>query len=92
MAGLFVDVLLHYRQEEKYLLHEFVVMTDYFHLLITPTQTLERVMQLIKGGFSFRARESWDLCMRFGSPVTMTGECGMSRSIWPFENTSGEIR
>src|SRR5882762_2866971 len=57
MAGLFVDVLLHYRQQEKYLLHEFVVMTDHFHLLITPTPTLERVMQLIKGGFSFRAKK-----------------------------------
>jgi putative transposase len=57
MAGLFMDVLLHYRQQEKYLLHEFVVMADHFHLLITPTQTLERVMQLIKGGFSFRAKK-----------------------------------
>jgi putative transposase len=57
MARLFVDVLLHYRQQEKYLLHEFVVMPDHFHLLITPVQALERSMQFIKGGFSFRARK-----------------------------------
>jgi REP element-mobilizing transposase RayT/catechol 2,3-dioxygenase-like lactoylglutathione lyase family enzyme len=56
MAGLFVDVLLHYRQKQKYLQHEFVVMPDHFHLLITPLQSLERAMQLIKGGFSFRAK------------------------------------
>jgi putative transposase len=55
MAGLFVDVLLHYRAGGKYLLHEFVVMPDHFHLLISPRESLERAMQLIKGGFSFRA-------------------------------------
>src|SRR5215475_10269063 len=57
MAELFVDVLFHYRQQRKYLLHEFVVMPDHFHLLITPTESLERAMQLIKGGFSFRAKK-----------------------------------
>jgi putative transposase len=57
MARLLVDVMLHYRQEKKYLLHEFVVMPDHFHLLLTPTLTLERALQLIKGGFSFRAKK-----------------------------------
>ena len=57
MAGLFVDVLSHYRRLGKYLLHEFVVMPDHFHLLLTPLETLERSMQLIKGGFSFRAKK-----------------------------------
>jgi len=56
MAGLFVDVLLHYRQKQQYLLHEFAVMPDHVHLLITPQQSLESAMQLIKGGFSFRAK------------------------------------
>jgi putative transposase len=57
MAGLFVDVLPHYRSLGKYLLHEFVVMPNHFHLLITPIETLERAMQLIKGGFSYRAKK-----------------------------------
>lgn len=57
MARLFVDVLLDYRGKEKYLLHEFVLMPDHFHLLLTPTLTLERALQLIKGGFSYRARK-----------------------------------
>jgi putative transposase len=56
MAGLLVDVLLHYRAQGRYLLHEFVAMPDHFHLLITPRESLERAMQLIKGGFSFRAK------------------------------------
>jgi putative transposase len=57
MARLLVDVLMHYRKHEKYLLHEFVLMPDHFHLLITPTESLERSLQLIKGGFSYRARK-----------------------------------
>ncbi len=52
MAGLFIDVLYHYREQQKYLLHEFVVMPNHFHLLITPEATLERALQLVKGGGS----------------------------------------
>jgi len=54
MAILFLDVLLSYRSQNKYLLHEFVLLPDHFRLLITPLLTLERALQLIKGGFSFR--------------------------------------
>jgi putative transposase len=57
MAKLFLEVLSHYRSQEKYLLHEFVVMPDHFHLLLTPVESLERSMQFIKGGFSYRARK-----------------------------------
>ena len=55
-AALFVETLLHYRAERKYLLHEFVIMPDHFHALITPAieLSLERAVQLIKGGFSHR--------------------------------------
>ena len=56
MGELFVGVLLGYRSQQKYLLHEFVLMPNHFHLLITPTLSLERALQLIKGGFSFRAK------------------------------------
>jgi len=56
MAGLSVDVLLGYRAQQKFLLHEFVLMPDHFHLLVTPLLTLERALQFIKGGFSFRAK------------------------------------
>ena len=65
MACLFLDVLSHYRAKEKYLLHEFVIMPDHFHLLITPKETLERALQLIKGGFSFRAKRE----LRFGGEI-----------------------
>ncbi len=56
-AQLFIDVLYHYREQRKYLLHEFVVMPDHFHLLLTvgAEMTVEKAVQLIKGGFAFRA-------------------------------------
>ena len=57
MASLLVNVLLHYRDQKKYLLHEFVVMPNHFHLLTTPCESLERALQLVKGGFSYRARK-----------------------------------
>jgi putative transposase len=52
----FIETLLNYRLQRRYLLHEFVVMPTHFHLLITPMLTLERALQLIKGGFSYRAK------------------------------------
>ena len=55
-ARLFVEVLFHYRDKKNYLLHEFVLMPDHFHLLLSPSLSLERSMQLIKGGFSYRAK------------------------------------
>ncbi|MGB6687770.1 MAG: transposase [Terracidiphilus sp.] len=55
-ARLFFKVLLSHRNK-AYLLHEFVLMPDHFHLLITPHAALERAMQLIKGGFSYRAKK-----------------------------------
>ena len=56
IARVFLKALYHYRREGAYLLHEFVLMPDHFHLLITPAPdvTPERAMQLIKGGSSRR--------------------------------------
>ena len=58
MARLFLDVMQDYRGQGRYLLHEFVVMPDHFHLIITPAEDvpLEKAGQYIKGGFSFRAK------------------------------------
>jgi putative transposase len=55
-AELFLDTLHSYRGK-GYLLHEYVLMPDHFHVLITPSITLERAVQFIKGGFSFRAKK-----------------------------------
>ncbi len=58
-ARLLIDTLAHYRDAGKFLLHEFVIMPDHIHVLLTPAReiSLERAMQFIKGGFSFRMKE-----------------------------------
>src|SRR5712671_8096765 len=58
-ARLLIEVLLGYRDQGKYLLHEFVVMPDHIHLLLTPAPeiSLERTVQFIKGGYSYRLRK-----------------------------------
>jgi putative transposase len=59
ISRLFIEVLMDYRTQKKYLLHEFVVMPEHLHLIITPTKiTLERAMQCIKGGFSFQLNKN----------------------------------
>jgi putative transposase len=70
-ASLFIDVLYHYRQQQKFLLHEFVIMPDHFHLLITvdAEMTVEKAVQLIKGGFAFRAGRE----LGFRAPVWQKG-------------------
>jgi putative transposase len=64
-AELFLETLQHYRREGRYKLHDFVIMPDHIHLLLTPQDlALERVMQLIKGGFSRRLPSSFPLWQR----------------------------
>ena len=55
-ARLFFQTLLSHRGE-AYLLHGFVLMPDHFHLLVSPLTSLEKAIQLVKGGFSFRAKK-----------------------------------
>ncbi len=55
-AKLFIDNLYHYRGA-AYFLHEFVVMPDHIHVLLTPKTSLEKAVQFIKGGFSYRAKK-----------------------------------
>jgi putative transposase len=57
-AKLFLDTLNGYRPE-RFLLHAFVLMPDHFHLIITPSASLELAVQCIKGGFSFRAKREF---------------------------------
>jgi putative transposase len=59
MADLFIDVLRSTMRSKRILVHDFVVMPNHVHILMTvPGEiSLEKAMQLIKGGFSFRANK-----------------------------------
>jgi REP-associated tyrosine transposase len=53
-AQVMVQTLLRHREQHAYLLHEFVVMPNHLHLMLTPgaNASLEKCVQLIKGGSS----------------------------------------
>jgi putative transposase len=61
-----LDVLQHYRAQGRFALHAFVVMPDHVHVLITPAHdvSLEKAVQFIKGGFSFRLKSKRDVWER----------------------------
>lgn len=53
-AEIVARKILEYRDKKNYLLHEFVLMPNHLHLLLTPAEnvSLEKAIQLIKGGSS----------------------------------------
>jgi putative transposase len=59
-AEILINTIFHYRALHAYLLHEFVVMPDHLHLLLTPSAatSLEKAMQFIKGGSSHQIRKT----------------------------------
>ena len=63
-----IDVLRSYLAERKFRLHDFVIMPDHLHLLLTVGggMTIEKAMQFIKGGFSYRLKK----------------ECGYLGEVW----------
>jgi putative transposase len=58
-AMLLIDVLRSNVAADKFQLHEFVIMPDHLHLLMTlpVDMTIEKAMQFVKGGFSYRLKE-----------------------------------
>jgi putative transposase len=77
-AEFLLRILFDYRDQRRFLLHEFVVMPDHFHLILTPAPTvsLEKAMQFIKGGFSYRFKK----------------EAGFQMDIWEKSFTNHRIR
>ena len=58
---LLSDVLRANVAAGKFQLHDFVIMPDHLHLLMTlpGDVTIEKAMQLIKGGFSYRLKREF---------------------------------
>jgi putative transposase len=69
MANHFIEVLRSYMRACKFTVHDFVIMPDHVHILITVPagSSVEKAVQLIKGHFSFRAKRSLGSKVRFGS-------------------------
>jgi putative transposase len=76
-AELLQRTIFEYRRQGRFLLHAFVLMPEHFHVLLTPAPdvSLEKAMQFIKGGFSFRLKSKLDVWMRsFNETQIMTKE------------------
>ena len=60
-AELLIDVLRSLVTEKAFKLHDFVIMPDHMHLLLTVDEemTIEKAMQLVKGRFSFRLKKEF---------------------------------
>ena len=58
---LLIDVLRSNVATGKFQLHDFVIMPDHLHLLMTlpGDVAIEKAMQLIKGGFSYRLKKEF---------------------------------
>jgi len=59
MANLFIEVLRSYMREKKFKVHDFVVMPNHVHVLLTlPAElSIEKAVQMMKGNFSYRAKK-----------------------------------
>jgi putative transposase len=57
-AQLLLSLLNDDRAKGRYQIHAFVLMPDHIHLLLTPAPavSIEKALQFIKGGFSFRLK------------------------------------
>jgi putative transposase len=58
---LLIEVLRSNMAAGKFRLHDFVIMPDHLHLLMTlpSDMTIEKAMQLIKGGSSYRLKKEY---------------------------------
>ena len=92
MADLFIDVLRSTMRTKRIVVHDFVVMPNHVHLLMTVPgeMSLEKAMQLIKGGFSFRASREFgfrgEIWQRGFSDVRVNDEQGFEQHREYIEN------
>jgi putative transposase len=81
LAHLMAQIILRYREHSTYLLHGFVILPDHMHLLLTPTDAIERAVQCLKGGFSFAVRDPFET--RSGSRDTRSTGSWMPTTFTP---------
>ena len=69
-AQLIIEVLREGMRKKKFTIHAFVIMPDHLHILITPDYlvSLEKAVQLIKGGFSFRVKKELGSAIEIWQP------------------------
>jgi putative transposase len=76
VAEILVQWILACRDKSIYQLHEFVVMPNHFHLLLTPggSASLEKAVQFIKGGVLTRFISKPGIKRKSGKSDSMIGQ------------------
>jgi len=87
-ADLLLKTISDYRDQGRFQLHAFIVMPDHLHALLTPAPdvSLEKAMQYIKGGFSFRLRAS----STSGREASTNRKSSPSKNSTPAKSTSSK--
>ena len=83
-AELLRKTILDYHAQNRFLLHAFVIMPDHFHAVLTPAAdvSLEKAMQFIKGGSSFRLKSKLDVWERgFNESQILSAEKSEASSV-----------
>src|SRR5882724_1418145 len=68
MANLFIDVLRSYMHASKFKVHDFVVMPNHVHVLLTvgAEMSIEKAVQMMKGIFPIARRRNSDTSGKSG--------------------------
>ena len=69
-CNLLLDVFKENRGKRRFQLHEFVIMRNHLHAILTPAPevSLEKAMQFIKGGFSYRVKKEMNCNFEIWQP------------------------
>jgi putative transposase len=70
-ARIVLEQILECRERGFYRLHEFVIMPEHLHMLITPggEASLEKAVMMIKGGSAYKIKKQ----LLYSSPIWMEG-------------------
>jgi REP-associated tyrosine transposase len=70
-ARIVLEQILECRERGFYKLHDFVIMPEHLHMLITPGEqaSLEKAMMMIKGGSSYKIKKE----LLYSFPIWMSG-------------------
>ena len=93
-----IDVLRSYVATRKFQLYDFVILPDHLPLLIRVDgdMTIEKAMQFIKGGFSFRLRKEFgylgdqiegghEVCLQDGLAASLCFNLLLPRNLRPVQ-------
>jgi putative transposase len=82
-ANLLLQLLRDDRAKRRYQLHAFVLMPDHIHLILTPAPnvSVEKAVQFIKGGFSFRLKSKMTVWEDSFKKLRMAGRASYETHI-----------